>query len=173
MKHRELLFRKAFQEGDGLNESGLWWLPREAKIFGETVSLVKAGGYELNGRAVRLPDPAEMMRGAVLYTDPGEVSAPELPRPTEVDVIVSDSLLAGKRLLDEGYRPAVLVFANRQVPGWGWNTSAIHRNRVFSAAATCSCLCISFIPRERITGFRSVRNNIRSTGTREASIHRA
>lgn len=119
MKHRELLFHKAFQEGDGLNDSGQWWLPREAKIFGETVSLVKAGGYELNGREVRLPDPAEMMRGAVLYTDPGEVSAPELPQPTEVDVIVSDSLLAGKRLLDEGYRPAVLGFANRRVPGLG------------------------------------------------------
>lgn len=118
MKHRELLFRKAFQEEAGLNGSGTW-LPRQARIFGETVSLVKAGGYELNGRKVRLPAPAEMMRGAVLYTDPGEVSAPELPQPTEVDVIGIDSLLAGKQLLDEGYRPAVLVFANRQVPGWG------------------------------------------------------
>ena len=31
----------------------------------------------------------------------------------------SDSLLAGKRLIDEGYHPAVLNFANRQTAGGG------------------------------------------------------
>ena len=118
MKRRERVFYIAFQEGDGLNDSGTW-LPRQWRMFSETVALVKAGGYVINGREVRLPDPAEMMRGAVLYTDPGEVAVPELPQPTEVDVVDGDSLLTGKRLLDEGYRPAVLGFANRQVPGWG------------------------------------------------------
>jgi len=54
-----------------------------------------------------------------LYEDPGVVNMPPQKEDTIVEVIKSDSLLAGKKLLDEGYNPALLNFANRHTPGGG------------------------------------------------------
>ena len=107
-------FRNAYDNG---NVSYLHQLRYE--IFEETVDVVQTGRYTVDGKEVVLPRLLPMMQGSVLYEDPGTVDIPERSDATIVEVIDSDSLLAGKRLLDEGYNPAVLNFANRQTPGGG------------------------------------------------------
>ena len=89
-------------------------------IYGETIRIVRQGSYTTEtGKPVSLPDPAAMMSGSQLYSAVGKLNLPERSEPTVVEVWDSDSLLAGKRLIDEGFRPAVLNFANRQRPGGG------------------------------------------------------
>lgn len=44
---------------------------------------------------------------------------PAHKEPTSVELITTDSISAGKRLLNEGYNPAVLNFANRHNAGGG------------------------------------------------------
>ena len=107
-------FRNANERG---NVSYLHQLRYE--IFEETVDVVQAGRYMAGGKEVVLPPLLPMMQGSVLYEDPGAVDMPPQTEGTIVEVIDSDSLLAGKKLLDEGYNPAVLNFANRQTPGGG------------------------------------------------------
>ena len=51
--------------------------------------------------------------------DPGEVEIAPKASETIIEVLDCDSLQAGKWLLDEGYNPAVLNFANRNTPGGG------------------------------------------------------
>ena len=90
------------------------------RIFEETIRIAREGAYvSADGRAVSLPDPADMMKNSRLYEAIECSQLPERPERTVVEVCDSDSLLAGKKLLDEGYRPAVLNFANRQTPGGG------------------------------------------------------
>ena len=89
-------------------------------IYGETIRIVRQGSYQTEtGKPVSLPDPAAMMSSSQLYSTVGKLNLPEQSEPTAVEVWDSDSLLAGKRLIDEGFRPAVLNFANRQRPGGG------------------------------------------------------
>ena len=90
------------------------------RIFEETMQIVRKGSYTANdGQVVSLPDPAEMMNDSRLYSSVEHAKIPELPENTIVEVRDSDSLLAGKQLLDEGYHPAVLNFANRRTAGGG------------------------------------------------------
>lgn len=88
-------------------------------IFDETAEIACRGRYEADGGTVTLPVPEPMMRDTCFYRAPDRVELPELPAPTAVEVVAGDSLLAGRRLLDEGYSPAVLNFANRHTPGGG------------------------------------------------------
>ena len=84
-------------------------------IFLETAQIVKNGSYTTgDGELVALPDPSGMMNGSEMYSSIDPVVLPEQPAPVIIEVKDSDSLLAGKRLLEEGYHPAVLNFANRQ-----------------------------------------------------------
>lgn len=107
-------FQDAFEHHD------MWKLHELRKeIFGETIEIVRNGSYEADGKTIALPDPKDMMEQTAFYTDPGPVSVPERTEPTMVEVLDSDSLLGGKKLLQEGYRPALLNFANRQTPGGG------------------------------------------------------
>lgn len=89
-------------------------------IFADTMQIVKKGTYTAeNGAQVSLPDPAAMMINSKMYRSVEKANLPELPQQTIVEVLDSDSLLAGKTLLEEGYHPAVLNFANRQTAGGG------------------------------------------------------
>lgn len=89
-------------------------------IFLETAQIVKNGSYTTgDGELVALPDPSGMMNGSEMYSSIDPVVLPEQPAPVIIEVKDSDSLLAGKRLLEEGYHPAVLNFANRQTAGGG------------------------------------------------------
>jgi uncharacterized protein (TIGR02452 family) len=107
-------FQKAFDSGD---ISTLHTL--RVEIYQETIAIVKHGSYMVGDACVELPDPASMMAQSVLYHDPGVVDVPKQALPTIIEVVDSDSLLAGKALLAEGYHPAVLNFANRQTAGGG------------------------------------------------------
>ena len=89
-------------------------------VFEETMRIVRNGSYvAADGSAVALPVPAEMMTGSRLYRSVAPATLPERPEPTVVEVWDSDSLLAGEKLVGEGYRPAVLNFANRHTAGGG------------------------------------------------------
>ena len=88
-------------------------------IIDETIRLAKSSKYELDGRTIFLPDAEPMMSGSVLYSNPPPVESVSSNRTTIVEVLDSDTLLAGRTLLEEGYDPAVLNFANRQTPGGG------------------------------------------------------
>ena len=89
------------------------------ELMADTIRISLMRWYEVSGRDVTLPDQREMISGSILYADPGEVRIPANEKPTLVSVVKSDTLLAGKALLDEGYNPAVLNFANRNTPGGG------------------------------------------------------
>ena len=89
------------------------------EIYRETIKIVQEGRYQAGATSVALPEPGQMMADTVLYVNPGKVDVPRQAQATLVEVVESDSLLAGKKLLEEGYNPAVLNFANRQTPGGG------------------------------------------------------
>ena len=117
MRPREFLekFIPAYDRGD---METLHELRR--RVFEETMEIVGRGSYVADdGRAVSLPDPADMMKNSRLYRAVEPAEAPELPEKTVVEVRDSDSLLAGEKLVAEGYRPAVLNFANRYTAGGG------------------------------------------------------
>ena len=107
-------FRSAYDSGNIADLREL-----RIKLLADTIRISLLRCYEASGRSVTLPDPREMMSESVLYTDPGEVRIPARTENTQVSVVKSDSLLAGKALLDEGCKPAVLNFANRNTPGGG------------------------------------------------------
>ena len=107
-------FRAAFESSDLTTLHAL-----RVEIYRETIEIVKNGRYHAGDSDVVLPDPCQMMSDTILYNNPGEVDIPQQEQPTVIDVISEDSLLAGKKLLDEGYNPIVLNFANRQTPGGG------------------------------------------------------
>lgn len=90
------------------------------KIFDDTIQIVKNGVYTTeNGTQVSLPDPGAMMANSKMYQAVEKANLPECLQQTVIEVWDSDSLLAGKKLIDEGYHPVVLNFANRQIAGGG------------------------------------------------------
>ena len=90
------------------------------KIFEETMQIVQNGNYIAeNGNCISLPDPSSMMKNSKMYRFIENVNVPDLSTKTIVEVLDSDSLLAGKKLIEEGFHPAVLNFANRQIAGGG------------------------------------------------------
>ncbi len=89
------------------------------EIYAETLKVCMCGYYCVGGNEITLSDTAIMMEGSCLYQDLGATSVLSVVDKTEITVIQSDSLTAGKGLLDEGLNPIVLNFANRQTPGGG------------------------------------------------------
>lgn len=110
------LFQQAFDNGDIDTLRAL-----RLDIINETIRLAQSGSYEVSGKTILLQNAEPMMSGSVLYTnlDMMETISTSIGQSTIVEVLDCDSLLAGKRLLDEGYNPAVLNFANRRTPGGG------------------------------------------------------
>ena len=89
------------------------------KAFKETVAIARKGGYySEHQKYIELPNPETMKKGTRFYT----VELPPcnnlpLTQDTAIDVINEDSILAAKRLKDNGFNPAVLNMASRQNPG--------------------------------------------------------
>lgn len=90
-------------------------------VFKETLDIASAGSYTApSGRIVTLDDDSEMIQNTRFYTHKFNVT--DIPRheeATKIEVINSDSIDAGKALIDEGYNPVVLNFANRRNAGGG------------------------------------------------------
>ena len=91
-----------------------------ADIFQNTIALVNQGFYIAeNGRKIVF-DNDRMLSGTKFYSQQLNVSdIPAIDGHTTVEVVDADCMLEGIRLLDKGYRPAVLNMANRQTPGGG------------------------------------------------------
>lgn len=91
-----------------------------AGIFQNTIALVNQGFYITeSGRKIVL-DNDRMFSGTKFYSRQFDVyDIPAINGRTTVEVVETDCMLEGIRLLDEGYRPAVLNMANRRTPGGG------------------------------------------------------
>ncbi len=98
-------------------------LVRELRVqeFRNTVEIVNRGYYTTeSGRQVLFPSDKEMMCKTVFYEN--EFHAPDVPQNKEqtiVEIQNNDCLYAGVQLKEQGYNPAVLNMANRQIPGGG------------------------------------------------------
>lgn len=90
------------------------------EIYAETLWCCLAGRYRTpSGRQASLPSAEEAAdkTWVYVYSKPIGTDAPRVE--TVVTVVERDCVAAGKALLDEGLRPAVLNLANRQHPGGG------------------------------------------------------
>ncbi len=91
-----------------------------AGVFRETIQVIKEGEYRSpKGETVMVRD-AEMLCLSRFHVHEFNVNnVPSREEPTIVEVVNDDSIYAGKRLLDEGYNPIVLNFANQYHAGGG------------------------------------------------------
>ena len=89
------------------------------ELFESTLAILRQGWYvSRSGRRVELPSVEEVMADATMYREPVRVLIdPVAPVRTEVRVENDDCVLAAKRLIDAGYRPAMLNLADLYTPG--------------------------------------------------------
>lgn len=89
------------------------------ELFESTLTLLRQGWYISNsGQRKSLPSVEEVMSAATMYREPVRVLiAPVAPVQTEVRVENDDCVLVAKRLIDEGYNPAMLNLADLYTPG--------------------------------------------------------
>ncbi len=89
------------------------------EIFNSTLDVLRQGWYVAStGKMVDLPPVEEVMADASMYNEPFHVLIdPVAPVTTEVRVENMDCVLAAKRLVDEGYNPAMLNLADLYTPG--------------------------------------------------------
>ena len=88
------------------------------RIFNSTLAAIRQGWYlPDSGKKVELPTVQEVMSASKMYSQPARlITLPIEPVQTEVRVENSDCVLAAKRLIDEGYNPAMLNLADLYVP---------------------------------------------------------
>ena len=91
------------------------------EVYQETVSAVLNGKYTApDGTVIELGSDREMRENSRFYSRRFTVrDIPAHKEPTKVELLATDSISAGKQLLDEGYNPVVLNFANAYNPGGG------------------------------------------------------
>ena len=92
-----------------------------ADVYQETIKAVLNGKYTApDGTVVELGSDREMRENSRFYSRRFTVrDIPAHKEPTKVELLATDSISAGKQLLDEGYNPVVLNFANAFNPGGG------------------------------------------------------
>ncbi len=89
------------------------------ELFNSTLALLRQGWYAAkDGSTVKLPQVKEVTGAAVMYREPCSLLIdPTVPITTEIRVENKDCVLAAKRLIDEGYHPAMLNLADLYTPG--------------------------------------------------------
>lgn len=89
------------------------------EIFESTLALLRQGWYfDAHGNKVALPAVEDVMAAARMYSEKFDVSqVASAGYDTEVRVENDDCALVAKRLIDEGYNPAMLNLADLYTPG--------------------------------------------------------
>lgn len=89
------------------------------KVFINTITLVECGYYYAENHKVII-DSKTPLTNSIFYSKKTDVSNfREIEYDTNIEVVNSDCLEEGVRLLDLGYNPAILNMANRHFPGGG------------------------------------------------------
>ena len=93
--------------------------PLRILIFNDTLAVLRQGGYVApSGRKVTLPPVEEVMRAAMMYSNPIELQGnPAGKVEAVVRVEDKDCVQAAMDLIDAGYNPAMLNLADLYVPG--------------------------------------------------------
>ena len=121
---------------------------KNAAIFNLTTKLIKGGGYT-NPSGKRIPfDFTKMLQlGKCFQQELPAVSAPDVEGGTKVLVEGNDCLVAAKRLVKEGYNPALLNFASAGHPGGGVETGARAQEETICRRSTLTRSIYSFDPK--------------------------
>jgi len=109
-------FKKASAEALGFREL-------RADIFRQTVEIVKAGGYVLNGKKIAV-DNSEITKKTVFFDVQFSLGASAQTTATRFSVIEADCLETAELLQKAGFSPCVLNMASRRNPGGGVLTGA-------------------------------------------------
>ena len=104
-------FSEASRNQDGFRE-----LRKE--IFSDTVRIVRAGAYSINGMDVTISNDG-ITEKTILYRDAFRMPDPPTRYQTAFSVINADCLETANVLLKAGKKPCVLNMASRQNPGGG------------------------------------------------------
>lgn len=87
------------------------------KVFVSTITIVESGYYYIKSRKVVI-DSGTLSTNSIFYSKKNDVSNIEkIACDTYIEVVNSDCLEEGVRLLDLGYNPAILNMASRHYPG--------------------------------------------------------
>ena len=89
------------------------------ELFNSTLAILRQGRYiSKSGKKIDLPSSDEIIAHAAMYREPVHTLIdPIAPVQTEVRVENDDCVLVAKRLIDEGYNPAMLNLADLYTPG--------------------------------------------------------
>ena len=89
------------------------------ELFNSTLAILRQGWYiSQSGKKIDLPSADEVIASAAMYSEPlHTLIDPVAPIQTEVRVENDDCVLVAKRLIDEGYNPAMLNLADLYTPG--------------------------------------------------------
>ena len=92
----------------------------EKDVFLDIIKIPNANFYETSdGKVINLPSPKDMMDGTIFYSIAPNIEDINVQYDTNITVEESDSIDAGKKLLDAGFNPIVLNMASGKRPGGG------------------------------------------------------